>query len=339
MVRTLTMLAVAMLCMAAGPVDPVDPVDDLLSGRIDPLTYDYGALHDRPDAEAFLKEAQASAQRGVMRRHGVADTVAWDDVSFPDCMTLAEIGLLKGLSSARKAATHAAWLEARRQADVGEQRRAAMASAILAGGPAPYEQLKGVEKRLTLAREARDPVLAELYRRAAEDQIWRLSFSQSARQFLLPDLTDAALDLYDGRVAPETCRADASNRAWLKAAVAERGGWFTISGDGEEADKAAWIIVQHADRDVAFQRDMLTVLERALKTKDTSDVNYAYLWDRVAVNSGRPQRYATQGRCAGPGDWRLKPMETGSAEARWKAEFGIDWPMADYVAKMNTLCR
>ena len=336
MVRAILVLTTALLCLGAARSDEI--VGDLLSGRVDPTTYDYGVLRERPDADLWLRDAETRAQRGILRRHGVLDGVAWDDARYSDCMSEAEMALLKGLSSARKVTTHSAWLEARRQAAEGEKRRQAMADAVLAGEAAPYKQLKGVERRLRLSREAGDPVVSELFRRNVQDQLWRVSIGFSARQFMLQDLSEAALDLYDAKVGRETCLVDASNRAWIKQTIARRG-WFKISVDGEQADSAAWNMVQHADKDLAFQREMLAVLEQALKTKDTSPSNYAYLWDRVAVNTGRPQRYATQGLCEGPGDWRPSPLENASAVDRLRAEFGIDYPLADYVALMNTFCR
>lgn len=209
---------------------------------------------------------------------------------------------------------------------------------LFAGEASPYDQLRGVERRLKLAKEAADPAVAELFRRNAQDNFARLGIGFSARQFMLQDLSPAALDLYDATINRETCLVDEANLVWLKETVRRRG-WFKISVDGEQADSAAWNMVQHADDDVAFQQEMLAVLEKELAAKETSSTNYAYLWDRVAVNRGMPQRYATQGRCAGPGDWRPNQLEDAASVERWRTEFGIDWPMKEYIAKMNTFCR
>ena len=98
-------------------------------------------------------------------------------------------------------------------------------------------------------------------------------------------------------------------------------------------------MVQHADADPVFQQAMLALLEQELAAKETTASGYAYLYDRVAVNTGKPQRYATQGRCAGPGDWRPEQLEDpDNVEAR-RTSVGIDWPMKDYIARMNTFCR
>lgn len=70
--------------------------------------------------------------------------------------------------------------------------------------------------------------------------------------------------------------------------------WPIISAFGEEADNDAWLLVQHADLDPAFQKEVLTRLEKLCLKKETSCKNTAYLYDRVAMAENRPQRYGTQ---------------------------------------------
>jgi hypothetical protein len=338
MIRTTLVLALALAGLAAAPAPAADPLPDLLTGRVDPLTYDYGALRERPDADAWLEKAEATARRFALRRLGVPDAVESDDATYAGCETAAELALMRGLASARKVKTRAEWRAARLQADDIEARRQSVRRVIFAGEAGPYEQLRGVERAIRLSREAKDPAVAELFRRNAEDQFSRLSIGFSARLFLAEGASEAALDLYDAPIIRETCLIDAANRAWLKGTIETRG-WFRISADGARADSAAWNMVQHADKDVAFQRSMLVLLEKELAAKETSPGNYAYLWDRVAVNTGQPQRYATQGRCEGPGDWRPRTLEDPANVEKRRTEMGIDWPMAEYTAKMNTFCR
>ncbi len=86
---------------------------------------------------------------------------------------------------------------------------------------------------------------------------------------------------------------DKRNTERMKAIVAKFG-WPTKGMVGSDGTRAAWLLVQHADHDVAFQRQCLTLL---LQHKDSGEVklpNIAYLTDRVAVNEGKPQTYGTQ---------------------------------------------
>ena len=71
-------------------------------------------------------------------------------------------------------------------------------------------------------------------------------------------------------------------------------GWPGIRRDGEAASKGAFLIVQHADFDVALQKEALPLLERAAAAGEAEREWVAYLTDRVRVNEGRPQVYGTQ---------------------------------------------
>lgn len=57
---------------------------------------------------------------------------------------------------------------------------------------------------------------------------------------------------------------------------------------------AFWIIVQHCDHDVSFQKSVLKEMKRKIKTKDINFENYAYLYDRVKKAEGKKQLYGTQ---------------------------------------------
>lgn len=87
---------------------------------------------------------------------------------------------------------------------------------------------------------------------------------------------------------------DPKNTARMKEIV-EQIGWPTISKVGKKASTDAWVLVQHADKDVEFQKQCLDLM----KQEPTGEVvlhDIAYLEDRVRVNSGRPQLYGTQFR-------------------------------------------
>jgi hypothetical protein len=67
--------------------------------------------------------------------------------------------------------------------------------------------------------------------------------------------------------------------------------WEEIIQLGGPTLSDAWLLVQHADHDLQFQSHILKKME-SLNLINTEE--YAYLFDRVAVNSGRPQHYGTQ---------------------------------------------
>lgn len=154
------------------------------------------------------------------------------------------------------------------------------------------------------------------------------SWDAAARQTFLDGVTARMADW------------DAATTAELKGLLAVHR-WFTVSEFGKEADKNAWLLVQHADRDLAFQKQVLEVLTGLYPTGETNPSNYAYLWDRVAVNSGELQRYGTQGKCAEVGRWEPHPVEapTEDLEKR-RSAVGLQ-TMAEYreLFKQYGLCQ
>ena len=63
---------------------------------------------------------------------------------------------------------------------------------------------------------------------------------------------------------------------------------------GKEGSQHFWLLVQHSDDDPAFQKQVLSLMEKEVKKKNASARNYAYLLDRVNINSGLAQVYGTQ---------------------------------------------
>ena len=83
-------------------------------------------------------------------------------------------------------------------------------------------------------------------------------------------------------------------QALLRQILAEYG-WPGISLAGEDGAAGAWLVAQHADMDVPFQRECLALLEAAHRRGDVPGKHLAYLTDRVRAAENRPQVYGTQG--------------------------------------------
>lgn len=74
--------------------------------------------------------------------------------------------------------------------------------------------------------------------------------------------------------------------------IIDKDGWPTIHLVGEEASRAAWLLVQHAP-DLEFMEQCLALM----KTYGPDEVkpnNVAFLEDRVLMLNGKPQVYGTQ---------------------------------------------
>jgi hypothetical protein len=79
----------------------------------------------------------------------------------------------------------------------------------------------------------------------------------------------------------------------LRRIMAEHG-WPTAVLVGPDAARAAWLIAQHADRQLDVQRQAFTLMSAAVAVGLADRRDLAFLDDRLAVNEGRPQRYGTQ---------------------------------------------
>lgn len=115
---------------------------------------------------------------------------------------------------------------------------------------------------------------------------------------------------------------DRANTAELKGLLTEHG-WPRRDALGEEADDAAWLIVQHADQDLPFQKRVLALLDQARRDGGTKPEHYAYLYDRVATNEKRPQLYGTQGRCVRAGLWEPGPIAQPEGVEDRRRELGM----------------
>jgi len=109
-------------------------------------------------------------------------------------------------------------------------------------------------------------------------------------------------------------------------------GWPGKSLVGEDGANAAWLLVQHADKDLAFQKDVLAKMEPMAKTEEVSPTDYGYMWDRIAVAEHRPQRYGTQFN----DKQEPQPIEDEAHVDERRASIGLP-SMAEYRAQMRKM--
>jgi hypothetical protein len=116
-------------------------------------------------------------------------------------------------------------------------------------------------------------------------------------------------------------RFDKKSTAELKEIVKEIG-WPTIGKVGEEASKAAWLIVQHSPN-AKFQQNCLELMEQCLD--DIDPKNYAYLKDRLLVQAGKPQVYGTQSKLdKKTGKTQLYPLQDPDKVNALRKEVGLE---------------
>jgi hypothetical protein len=123
---------------------------------------------------------------------------------------------------------------------------------------------------------------------------------------------------------------DKQRTAALHAIVDELG-WPGKTQVGEDGAHAAWLLVQHADRDPDFAKRALGLMEPLVKPGEVDARDYAYLYDRVAVHDNRPQRYGTQFKDGYP-----NPIEDEAHVDERRVAIGLG-TMAAYKQQMRRM--
>jgi inosine-uridine nucleoside N-ribohydrolase len=179
----------------------------------------------------------------------------------------------------------------------------------------------------------RNPALrAELLHRMEADQAIRQRFLEWMQQNHRADVE--ALKSQDFPVARQMRAIDRDNTERMKRIV-ERYGWPGKSLVGQDGANAAWLLVQHADQDRAFQRRCLALMSVAAARGEVSKTDFAYLEDRVRVAENKPQRYGTQTREVN-GKQVPDPIEDEAHVDARRAEAGMP-PLANYLQLVNTM--
>ena len=137
----------------------------------------------------------------------------------------------------------------------------------------------------------------------------------------------------DGDIMNAVMAIDAESQAYLEALVDEMG-WPTISMVGEDGSGAAWLLVQHADDDVAFQARVLELMEPMLANEEILPQHYALLKDRVLLAKGEPQVYGTQFQDDGTGVLRPKATEDWDGLEARRLSVGLP-PLAEYAESLK----
>ena len=173
------------------------------------------------------------------------------------------------------------------------------------------------------AQDANKPAVKEPALR--EELLKRVDQDQAIRN----ELISHGVKSPDKTILARMQAIDAANTERMKAIV-KRYGWpgpELVGGDGSEA---AFLLVQHAD--LAFQKEMLPLVEKAYRSGGLSGQDYALLLDRVRVGEGKPQVYGTQAKRFE--EWNgqepaLQPIEDEANVDKRRAEVGLP-PLAEY---------
>lgn len=102
----------------------------------------------------------------------------------------------------------------------------------------------------------------------------------------------------------------------------------------EDASNDYWLLVQHCDNNIKFQKKVLKQLEKFSKIGKASITNMAYLRDRVNKNSKKNQIYGTQVFRNKNGKYEVYPIQNSESVDDRRKNVGLE-PLKEYLDSMN----
>jgi len=211
-----------------------------------------------------------------------------------------------------------------------------------ARGKAKFEDtydgvLAEVKKQRRHRYNRRDPIRT-IQQRIAE--LWQQD--QAGRVTYLNLRTDdkAGSDFWAARLSVANSRqSDEASKRYIEH-VMDSYDWIDRKRFGGVYSDHAWILVQHADTYPEFQAEVLRRMEPYLESGEVKRKNYAYLFDRVAVNTGQLQLYGTQPtwECEDDGTMKLKPLKDPETVNARRAEMGLNSVEAGLAEMTRSVC-
>jgi hypothetical protein len=173
---------------------------------------------------------------------------------------------------------------------------------------------------------------AELLQRERLDQQARnelIEFLKTTGFMQLPKpVTDTILIARMKEVSDKLASVDDDNLKFMKVVV-EKHGWLSKTLVGTDGAKAAWLILQHSDKDREFQKQCLEVMKK-LPQGEVDPKDIAYLTDRVLVGEGKEQVYGTQLRTNEKGELELAPLFEPATVDQRRQRMGLG-PLKEYM--------
>ena len=106
---------------------------------------------------------------------------------------------------------------------------------------------------------------------------------------------------------------------------------------GKEGSRDFWLIVQHLDFNTQVQNEVLRKMKTEVENQNANPENYAYLLDRVKLNTGKKQIFGTQVSY----NWKVcqaypKPLVDSINVNKRRKEMGME-PLEVYLNGMSKM--
>jgi len=157
---------------------------------------------------------------------------------------------------------------------------------------------------------------------------------EEADQEVRREFIRAGVDTPSAALVAKIEAVDAANTRRIKQIIAEFG-WPGRSLVGADGAQAAFLLVQHADRDLQFQKTALPLIQRAFASGEVPGEAVAMLTDRVLVAEGKPQLYGTQTTIEN-GTVRVEPVADEAGLDERRVLMGLP-PMKEYLRMLGEM--
>ena len=127
---------------------------------------------------------------------------------------------------------------------------------------------------------------------------------------------------------------DSINRIKLDSLI-DLYGWLGYDEVGKSGENASFLIAQHSDRNLKFQKRCFKLMRKELIKRNIYPPNLALLYDRIKINSNKAQLFGSQVELD-PGNNNFKPKKVHSKQLlnAYRLYFGLD-TIESYLELMN----
>lgn len=178
-------------------------------------------------------------------------------------------------------------------------------------------------------------ILSALFIVLSSTTFGQIDTALMAQLKIMVDEDQVARHLRNGDAAREMERVDKKHNSFLKQVISRYHVYPGMNIIGMEGTNNFWVLVQHQDNDTAFQKEVLPLLKIAAAQGMATYVQYAYLYDRVLINTGKKQLYGTQCKYV-PGSKILipEPLEDSLNVDTRRIQMGLD-SLHSYLKVIN----
>lgn len=193
--------------------------------------------------------------------------------------------------------------------------------------PAATSDIPASTEEIMLPEVRSDLIQRERLDQQARNEL--IEFLKTTGFMQLPKpVTDTILLARMKEVSDKLATVDGDNLRFLKMTV-EKHGWLSKTLVGTDGAKAAWLMLQHSDKDREFQKQCLDMMKK-LPQGEVDPKDIAYLTDRVLVGEGKEQIFGTQLRTNAKGELELAPLfEPANVDER-RQRMGLG-PLQEYL--------